>query len=160
LPQKRLGLHCLDWAALASIFTGNDRHLQSRPSIGPQPSLSCRNEQPTERSSSDEQTHHALHGVSVSVLATARAGTGGGAGSIKPAPRVDVAYYQSLVDKYATYVGLVGGTLSGSSERSALADLEAKVAIAQCQEINTGPAFPVLEQKLRDASVAVPPCTA
>ena len=36
------------------------------------------------------------------------------------------------------------------------ADLDAKVAIAQCQEGNPEPAIPVLEQKLRDNRVTVP----
>ena len=69
----------------------------------------------------------------------------------------DAAYCQALVDKYTTYVGSVGGSLGGTADRGIKADLDAKVAIAQCQEGNTGPAIPVLEQKLRDAGVAVPP---
>jgi hypothetical protein len=97
--------------------------------------------------------------ASVSVLATACTGARGGAGSITRASPADTAYCQSLIDNYTTYVGSVGGTLGGNSERSAPADLDAKVAIAQCQEGNTGPAIPVLEQKLRDARVAVPPRT-
>ena len=47
--------------------------------------------------------------------------------------------------------------IGGNSDRGAPADLDAKVAIAQCQENNSGPAIPVLEQKLHDAKVAVPP---
>jgi hypothetical protein len=97
--------------------------------------------------------------ASVSVLATACTGAGGGAASNTPASSADIAYCQSLIDNYTTYVGSVGGTLGGNSERSAPADLDAKVAIAQCQEGNTGPAIPTLEQKLRDARVAVPPRT-
>lgn len=69
----------------------------------------------------------------------------------------DAAYCQALVDKYTTYVGSVGGSLGGTADRGIKADLDAKVAISQCQEGNTGPAIPVLEQKLRDAGVAVPP---
>jgi len=94
--------------------------------------------------------------ASVSVLA-ACAGADGGSRSNTPASPADIAYCQSLIDNYTTYVGSVGGTLGGNSERSGPADLGAKVAIAQCQEGNTGPAIPVLEQKLRDARVAVPP---
>ena len=67
------------------------------------------------------------------------------------------AYCQALIDKYTTYVGSVGGSLGGTADRGIKADLDAKVAISQCQEGNTGPAIPVLEQKLRDAGVAVPP---
>jgi hypothetical protein len=71
----------------------------------------------------------------------------------------DVAYCQVLVDKYTTYVGSVDGSLGGTADHGIKADLDAKVAIAQCQEGNTGPAIPVLEQKLREAGVAVPPRT-
>jgi hypothetical protein len=95
--------------------------------------------------------------ASVSVLATACTGAGGATGSTTPASPADIAYCQRLIDNYTTYVGSVGGTLGGNSERSAPADLDAKAAIAQCQEGNTGPAIPVLEQKLRDARVTVPP---
>jgi hypothetical protein len=87
----------------------------------------------------------------------ASACTTGGAQSMTTAQRDDVAYCRSLVSQYTTYVGSVGGSLGGNSDRGGRADLDAKVAIAQCQESNTGPAIPVLEQKLRDAKVAVPP---
>ena len=92
----------------------------------------------------------------VPLLAAACTVTGGGARSMTTAPPVDVAYCRSLVSQYTTYVGSVGGSLGGNSDRGGRADLDAKVAIAQCQEGNTGPAIPVLEQKLRDAKVAVP----
>jgi len=94
--------------------------------------------------------------VGGSLLAVACTATGGGPGPTSAQPG-DVAYCQRLVGQYTTYVGSVGGTLGGSSDRGSPADLDAKVAIAQCQEGNTGPAIPVLEQKLRDARVAVPP---
>ncbi len=93
------------------------------------------------------------------LLAGACTATGGNVESMTTAQRSDVAYCQSLVSQYTTYVGSVGGSLGGNSDRGARADLDAKVAIAQCQENNTGPAIPVLEQKLRDAKVAVPPRT-
>jgi len=94
--------------------------------------------------------------ASASLLAGACTATGGGAGSASAASPGDLAYCQRLVDQYTTYVGSVGGTLGGASDRGAPADLDAKVAIAQCQEGNTAPAIPVLEQKLRDNRVAVP----
>jgi hypothetical protein len=81
----------------------------------------------------------------------------GGSAPVKPAQPGDLAYCQRLIAQYTTYVGSVGGTLGGNRDGGATADLDAKVAIAQCQEGNTGPAIPVLEQKLRDARVAVPP---
>ena len=95
--------------------------------------------------------------ASVAVLGAACTTTAGGTGPTTPAQRSDLAYCQRLVTQYTTYVGSVGGTLGGNSDRGAPADLDAKVAIAQCQEGNTSPAIPVLEQKLRDARVAVPP---
>jgi hypothetical protein len=94
----------------------------------------------------------------MSVLAAACTTTTGGTSPATPAAqRADLAYCQRLVTQYTTYVGSVGGTLGGNSDRGAPADLDAKVAIAQCQEGNTDPAIPVLEQKLRHARVAVPP---
>jgi hypothetical protein len=69
----------------------------------------------------------------------------------------DVAYCQSLVNLYTDYAGNVGGSLGGYTRGGPPADLDASVAIAQCQEGNPGPALPVLEQKLRDNRVAVPP---
>jgi hypothetical protein len=98
-----------------------------------------------------------LVAASMMVLATACTTTTGGAEPTTRAQRADLAYCQRLVTQYTTYVGSVGGTLGGNSDRGAPADLDAKVAIGQCQEGNTGPAIPVLEQKLRDAKVAVPP---
>jgi hypothetical protein len=96
--------------------------------------------------------------ASGSLLAVACTAAGGGSRPTSAQPG-DVAYCQRLVTQYTTYVGSVGGALGGSSDRGSPADLDAKVAIAQCQEGNTGPAIPVLEQKLRDARVAVPPRT-
>jgi len=63
----------------------------------------------------------------------------------------DEAYCQALAKLYMTYVGSVGGSLGGDySNGPGAADVDGKVAIAQCQEGNPGPAIPVLEQKLRD----------
>ena len=69
----------------------------------------------------------------------------------------DAAYCQSLVNLYTTYAGNVGGSLGGNTRGGPPADLDAKVAIAQCQEGNPEPAIPVLEQKLRDNRIDVPP---
>ena len=80
----------------------------------------------------------------------------GGALSMTAGQSRDAVYCQRLVDKYTTYVGSVGGSLGGTSDHGLRADLDAKLAIAQCQEGNTSPAIPVLERKLRDAGVAVP----
>jgi hypothetical protein len=40
-----------------------------------------------------------------------------------------------------------------------MVDTDTAVAIAQCQEGNPKPAIPVLEQKLRDNRITVPPRT-
>jgi len=67
------------------------------------------------------------------------------------------AYCSRLAQTYAEYVGTVGGYLGGSSTGGQAADLDARVAIAQCQDGNYASGIPVLQRKLRDARVAVPP---
>ena len=64
--------------------------------------------------------------------------------------------YTALTHTYTVYVGTVSGALGGVATGGEEADLDARVAIAQCQEGNTAAAIPVLQQKLRDAKVAVP----
>jgi hypothetical protein len=85
---------------------------------------------------------------------TARAGGVQSATAARPA---DAAYCQSLVNLYTGYAGNVGGSLGGNTRGGPPADLDASVAIAQCQEGNPGPAIPVLQQKLSDNGIAVPP---
>jgi hypothetical protein len=67
------------------------------------------------------------------------------------------AYCSRLSQAYAEYVGTVGGYLGGVSTGGEAADLDARVAIAQCQDGNYASGIPVLQQKLRDARVTVPP---
>jgi hypothetical protein len=93
----------------------------------------------------------------VSLTAGACTATNGGAQFATAARPGDAAYCQSLVNLYKAYIGTVGGSLGGDTRGGEPADLDASVAIAQCQEGNPGPALPVLEQKLRDNRVAVPP---
>jgi hypothetical protein len=64
----------------------------------------------------------------------------------------DEAYCHKLAELFTTPGGVIarGGTPI---------ELDASVAIAQCQEGNPGPAIPVLEQMLRDQRVPVPPRT-
>ena len=50
-----------------------------------------------------------------------------------------------------------GGYLGGATSGGQAADLDARVAIAQCQDGNYASGIPVLQQKLRDARVTVPP---
>jgi len=95
--------------------------------------------------------------VAAAATALVAACTSGGGTPVTAAQAGDVAYCQKLIDLYTTYVGSVGGALGGNVDRGSPADLGAMVAIAQCQEGNTAPAIPVLEQKLRNAKVAVPP---
>ncbi|HEV3489762.1 MAG TPA: hypothetical protein VG224_04090 [Reyranella sp.] len=67
------------------------------------------------------------------------------------------AYCAKLSQTYAEYVGTVGGYLGGVTTGGEAADLDARVAIAQCQDGNYASGIPALQQKLRDARVTVPP---
>ena len=91
------------------------------------------------------------------LVATACTATSDSMQGVTAASPADAAYCQSLVNLYTTYAGNVGGSLGGNTRGGPPADLDAKVAIAQCQEGNPRPAIPVLEQKLRDNRIAVPP---
>jgi hypothetical protein len=59
------------------------------------------------------------------------------------------------------YCHLLAKTLSmgGDARGSRMVDTDTAVAIAQCQEGNPAPAIPVLERKLRDNRIPVPPRT-
>jgi hypothetical protein len=98
-----------------------------------------------------------LSAAIVSLAAGACTGSNGGAQVATAARPGDAAYCRSLVNLYTAYTGTVGGSLGGNTTGGESADLDASVAIAQCQEGNPGPAIPVLQQKLRDSRVAVPP---
>jgi hypothetical protein len=67
------------------------------------------------------------------------------------------AYCDTLTQTYGEYVGTIGANLGGTFTGGEGADIDARVAIAQCQEGNTAAGIPVLQQKLRDARVTVPP---
>jgi hypothetical protein len=67
------------------------------------------------------------------------------------------AYCSKLSQTYAEYVGTVGGYLGGVTTGGEAADLDARVAISQCQDGDYASGIPVLQQKLRDARVTVPP---
>ena len=67
------------------------------------------------------------------------------------------AYCTKLASAYGEYVGTYGGYLGGDSRGGAAADLDSRVAIANCQDGNYAAGIPVLQQKLRDARVDVPP---
>jgi len=97
---------------------------------------------------------------------TTGSGQGGGyAGSglqaAVPRPGMTVAqsaaYCSRLSQTYAEYIGSVGGYLGGVPAGGEAADLDTRVAIAQCQDGNYASGIPVLQEKLRDAKVVVPP---
>ena len=108
-------------------------------------------------------------GIVASLMATAcnsPAGQGGGqAGSglqraaVPPGMTAAqaAAYCTRLAGTYNEYVGSIGPALGGNATGGAPADLETKVAIANCQDGNYAAGIPVVQQKLRDARVAVPP---
>ena len=66
------------------------------------------------------------------------------------------AYCTKLGQTYAEYVGSVGPYLGGEFRGGEAADLDARVAIANCQDGNYASGIPVLQEKLRDARVTVP----
>jgi len=67
------------------------------------------------------------------------------------------AYCNTLSRTYGEYVASVGGSLGGNATGGAIPDIDARVAIAQCQDGETGAAIPVLQRELRSNKVAVPP---
>lgn len=102
----------------------------------------------------------------VAATACTTSGQGGGtAGSglqtAVPPPGMTAAqgaaYCSTLAQTYGEYVGTFGGYLGGDSRGGEAADLDARVAIASCQDGNYASGIPVLQQKLRDAKVNVPP---
>lgn len=67
------------------------------------------------------------------------------------------AYCTKLTDTYSEYVASIGAYLGGNATGGAQPDIDARVAIAQCQDGNTAAGIPVLERELRTYKVAVPP---
>jgi hypothetical protein len=64
----------------------------------------------------------------------------------------DADYCKALTQKYETYVSNMSvGRSAGSGT------IDASVAIAQCRDGNTASGIPVLEKKLRDARIDLPP---
>ena len=104
-------------------------------------------------------------GVVASLMATAcnsPAGQGGGqAGSGLQRPVVPTgmtvaqaaAYCSQLARTYDEYVGSIGPSLGGFSTMGPPADIDTKVAIANCQDGNYAAGIPVLQQKLTDATL-------
>jgi len=109
-----------------------------------------------------------LIGIAVALVAAActQTGQGGGMAGSGAQPAASppglttaqaAAYCSKLGQTYAEYVGSVGGYLGGDFRGGAPADLDARVAIANCQDGNYAAGIPVLQEKLRDARVTVPP---
>jgi hypothetical protein len=94
--------------------------------------------------------------VALAVGACTPATTTGGPPPNLSAPQA-AAYCSTLTQTYAEYVGTIGASLGGTFTGGEGADIDARVAIAQCQQGNTAAGIPVLQQKLRDAKVPVPP---
>ncbi len=102
----------------------------------------------------------------LSIMACTQTGQGGGMAGTGSQPAVPppgmtvaqaAAYCTKLGSTYAEYVGSVGGYLGGAVRGGAPADLDARVAIANCQDGNYAAGIPVLQEKLRDNRVTVPP---
>ena len=66
------------------------------------------------------------------------------------------AYCSKLTATYGEYVAGLSNAMGGPGVGGAQADIDARVAIGQCQDGNTAAGIPVLQQKLRDAKVPVP----
>src|ERR1044072_6988109 len=103
-----------------------------------------------------------LSGLAALGLSACQTGQGGGAASVHAGPpgmtaAQGAAYCCKLSQACGEYVGTFGGYLGGYSRGGEAADLDARVAIANCQDGNYAAGIPVLQEKLRDAKVTVPP---
>src|ERR1044072_6767872 len=95
-------------------------------------------------------------------LGAGQTGQAGGAASVQAAPpgmtaAQGAAYCSKLSQTYGEYVGTFGGYLGGDSRGGEAADLDARVAIAHCQDGKYAAGIPVLQEKRRDAGVPAPP---
>ena len=106
-----------------------------------------------------------LVGIAVVALigaACTQTGQGGGTAAVQAVPpgmtaAQGAAYCSKLSQTYGEYVGSFGGYLGSNFRGGEAADLDARVAIANCQDGNYAAGIPVLQEKLRDAKVTVPP---
>lgn len=67
------------------------------------------------------------------------------------------AYCTKLTTTYAEYVAGVSTEMGGVGVGGGQPDIDARVAIAQCQDGNTAAGIPVLQRELRNNKVDVPP---
>ena len=88
--------------------------------------------------------------LSIAAFASLIAGVCIATGSNAQSATSETDYCRSLVSALS---------MGGEARGSLMVDTDAAVAIAQCQEGNPKPAIPVLEKKLRDNRIPVPPRT-
>jgi hypothetical protein len=62
----------------------------------------------------------------------------------------DAAYCKALVEKYETYIGTMSTSRTPESA-------DGRIAINDCKMGNSAKGIPVLEQKLRNARIDLPP---
>lgn len=67
------------------------------------------------------------------------------------------AYCAKLTTVYSEYVAGLATSMGGVGRGGGQSDIDARVAVAQCQDGNTAAGIPVLQQELRRNKVPVPP---
>jgi len=67
------------------------------------------------------------------------------------------AYCSKLTTVYGEYVAGISTAMGGVGVGGAQSDIDARVAIAQCQDGDTASGIPVLQRELRTNKVPVPP---
>ncbi|WP_428683708.1 hypothetical protein [Reyranella sp.] len=67
------------------------------------------------------------------------------------------AYCTKLTTVYSEYVAGLSTSMGGVGRGGGQSDIDARVAVAQCQEGNTAAGIPVLQRELRNNKVEVPP---
>jgi len=66
------------------------------------------------------------------------------------------AYCTKLTAAYSEYVAGLPTSMGGVGRGGGQSDIDARVAVAQCQDGNTAAGIPVLQRELRNNKVAVP----
>ena len=67
------------------------------------------------------------------------------------------AYCAKLTTVYSEYVAGLATSMGGVGRGGGQSDIDARVAVAQCQDGNTAAGIPVLQRELRNNKVDVPP---
>lgn len=67
------------------------------------------------------------------------------------------AYCAKLTTVYSEYVAGLATSMGGVGGSGGQSDIDARVAVAQCQDGNTAAGIPVLQRELRNNKVEVPP---